>query len=175
MDDARQAPAEQAPAAGQPPRGSLARGCLRTALGLLLLVILIGVLGATIWYRTTVSPIKASEPYQMALELAQKDPEVIKQLGEPIKEVFWPPPSATGLEGGPGRATLHFGLAGPNAEVGLAGPKAEARVEAEGRMIEGKWGLALVKVTIAGTGQQIKVDTAEKSGLDEAPKFKPGG
>ena len=166
MDDVRQAPAQQAPAADQPRQRSLARGCLRTIAGLLLLLILIGVLAAVVLYRVYVSPVKSSEPYQMALELVQKDPKVIEQLGEPIEQVFWPPPSAKGLEGGPGRATLNFEL---------AGPKGKAKVEAEGRMIEGKWGLARLQVTIAETGQRISIDTAETSGLEEAPKWPPGG
>ena len=166
MDDARQAPTQQAPAADQPQRRSFARGCLRTAAGLLLLLILIGVLGAIILYRVYVSPIKASEPYQMALGLVQKDPKLIEQLGEPIEQVFWPPPSARDLEGGLGRATLNFDV---------AGPKGRAAVQTEARMLDGKWGLSFLLVTIAETGERITVDTEETSGLETAPKWNPGG
>jgi len=160
--------AQQAPAVDQPRRRSLARGCLRTAAGLLLLLILVGVLGAIVLYRVHVSPIKSSEPYRMALELVQKNPKVIGLLGEPIEEVFWPPPSRVeNLDGDRGDATLNF-------EV--AGPKGRAAVQTQARMIHAKWGLSRLHVTpVSQPGEGITVDTSETSGLDEAPPFKPGG
>ena len=170
MDDARQAPTQQAPAADRPQRGWFRRNWLwfvpTLFLGLLLPLLLIGVLGVVIWHRVTISPVKSSEPYQMALELVQKEPKVIEQLGEPIEQVFWPPPSAKGLEGGPGRATLNFDV---------AGPKGRAAVQAEARMLDDKWGLSFLLVTIAESGERITVDTAETSGLETAPKWNPGG
>ena len=153
-------------AAGQPQASGSRGGCLRMAASAVLILVLLGAVGAFAWYRITIAPIKSSEPYQMALKQLRKSPEVKKALGEPIEEVFWPPPSAVNLEGGPSRTTINFEVSGPNGG---------ASVQVEARKLADKWGLSLLLVTPATGSERINDDTSETSGLDMAPPFNPGG
>jgi hypothetical protein len=56
--------------------------------------------------------LKSSEPYQLALEKAQSNPEVVEALGEPIEPGFWV--LGTISTGGiSGEADLQFPISGP--------------------------------------------------------------
>ncbi|MCS7304381.1 MAG: cytochrome c oxidase assembly factor 1 family protein [Thermoguttaceae bacterium] len=109
---------------------------------------------------------KSAAPYRMALEVVQQDPQVQKALGQPIQEAVWylPPSGEMELQGGQGRAFYTFDVKGPN---GIG----QVRVEA--RCIDGQWGLSLLDVTIAATGERIRIDTSSLGPGDEAPKWKP--
>ena len=68
--------------------------------------------------------LKSSEPYQMALERVQKDPQLIQHLGEPIEEVGWFPSGEITVQNGRGDARFDFEVAGPKG-------KAHVRAEAD--------------------------------------------
>ena len=83
MDDIINGPQEEQETLAPPRRG----GCLRRVL--LVLLLLFGVLAcAFFWftYRTRSNP-----PYSTAFELIQNDPQLIEQLGQPIRNVRWLP------------------------------------------------------------------------------------
>ena len=63
-------------------------------------------------YVLVASSIKSSEVYQLALEKAQSNPEVVEALGEPIEPGFWVlgTISTTGISG---EADLQFPISGP--------------------------------------------------------------
>ncbi len=118
-------------------------------------------------YRADVR-IKASQPFQMALEKIRADAEVVKQLGEPIEPVELASgevPAETD-DGKPlsGNANFYFDL---------AGPKGTASVFCQGKMIDGKWGLSILKVTFAdGSRHSVEVSGGDDS-LHEAPAWSP--
>lgn len=159
--------AKDTAAAAKPPRGCSVKGCLLSGFLGLLVLILVGAAAAYLFYRSTVGEIKASEPFKIALELVQKDPQVAEELGGPIVVLFWPPPSrVANIDGDRGDAKLNFDV---------SGDKGTAHVEVDARMLEGKWGLSNLVVIVDKDGRRISVNTTESSPYDEAPLFKPGG
>ena len=64
-----------------------------------------------------IGSLKSSEPYQMALERVRTNPQVMDQLGDPIKESSWMPTgnfsynTTNGVASG--EATFAFDVAGP--------------------------------------------------------------
>lgn len=124
---------------------------------ILLIVVILLVAGAGIagyqLYR-----LRSTDPYKEALAHVQKDPQVIGQLGEPIKEVWLPPSGSV------------FGL-NANLTFKVQGPKGRASVRAEARQIDGKWGLGTLDVTFADQ-KRISIDTR---GEGDAPRFGPTG
>ncbi len=112
--------------------------------------------------------IKASEPFQMALEKLRADPEVVKQLGEPLE----PTGQASG-EVGTETADGKPATGNANFYFDLTGPKGTANVHCQGKMIDGKWGLSTLKVTFAdGSRHSVDVSGADDS-LEEAPAWSP--
>lgn len=105
--------------------------------------------------------IRASEPYRMALQQVQKDPQVVQQLGEPIQDVTWFPSAL--IDKDLGTANLHFTV---------AGPKGRAQVGTQARSINSNWGLVTLDVNLPN-GQRQSLATGD-SGADEAPKWSPG-
>lgn len=106
--------------------------------------------------------IKTSEPFQMAMEQLRADAEVVKQLGEPIKQEG----AASGevsSDAKDGNARFYFDL---------AGPKGTANVACQGRMIDGKWGLSTLTVTFADRSRHTVNVGGDKS-LQEAPAWSP--
>ncbi len=158
------------PIAAPAPEGSLRGGHGSSSWGKVLVglvvVSLVGVGAGFVGFWLVVLRPKSAEPYRMALELLQKDPQVQKALGEPIQEASWylPPSGEMELQGGQGRAFYSFDVKGPN---GIG----QVRVEA--RCIDGRWGLTILDVTIAASGARIRIDTSSVGPGDEAPKWKP--
>ena len=112
--------------------------------------------------------IKASEPFQMALENIRDDAEVVKQLGEPLEP--------TGQASGEVRTETDNGksLSGnANFYFDITGPKGTANVACQGKMIDGKWGLSTLTVTFAdGSRHSVEVSDADDS-LEDAPAWSP--
>ena len=106
--------------------------------------------------------LTSSEPYQMALQRVQKDPQVIGSLGEPIEESGWFPTGEVNLQNDRGNARFDFDV---------AGPKGKAHVRTEARRIAGRWGLTRLEVTTEND-QRITPDLSADKGLDEAPPFR---
>ncbi len=107
--------------------------------------------------------LKSSEPYQMALERVQKDPQVIAQLGEPIEDADWFPSGEINVQNDQGRARFDFDVAGPNGK---------AHVHAEVRRLAGQWGLTRVVVTTEDR-KRIVLDVTSGEGPNQAPLFQP--
>ena len=114
---------------------------------------------------TAFTAIRASDPYQMALKQVQENPQVIEQIGKPIEEVSWPPPTGeVNITNDRGEANLTFSV---------RGPKGDAQVLLNARMVDGKWGMTSLNVVTEG-GQRISLDMPDEAGgLDEAPAWNP--
>lgn len=125
------------------------------------IIVVVLVAGGFIAWRELGGKLKSTEPYQMALVRVQADPEVIAQLGQPIRDVeFLPSGSIYG-----DKANVMFRI---------AGPRGRASVRAEARRIGGSWGLSLLEVTTVDQ-KRISVNTASGSGGEgDAPAWKPG-
>jgi len=136
---------------------------LRRVLTALLVLILLG--GAACWigYQMVFGARRSSEPYRMALDLVQNDPQVIEQVGGPIEDVCWFPNGE--IDNDPDRGTARLDFA-------VAGSKTRANVHVDARRIASKWGFARLEVTPEG-GKRILVNVAAANGLDEAPPFQP--
>lgn len=162
----RSSQAAAAEALPSPPRPKRALGCkVLMALGAIALVG-VGVGFGGFWLM--ILRPKWSEPYRMAFQLVQKDPQVQQALGQPIQEAYWylPPSGQMELQDGQGRAFYIFDVKGPN---GIG------HVRVEARCIDGIWGLSMLDVTVAATGQRIRIDTSSVGPGQEAPKWKPSG
>ncbi len=132
----------------------------RWPLIVVLIVVVVAVGGAIAW-RELGGKLKSTEPYRMALAQVQAAPEVIAQLGQPIRDVEILPSGS--LYGD--KANLMFRI---------AGPKGRASVRVEARRIGGAWGLSLVEVTTTDQ-KRISVNTATGPGGEgDAPAWKPG-
>jgi hypothetical protein len=128
---------------------------------IVVLAVVILAAGAGILWHQLGGKLKSTEPYKMALAQVQKDPQVIAQLGEPIRDAeILPSGSVYG-----DKANLMFRI---------AGPKGRASVRAEARRIGGKWGLAVLDV-ITADQKRISLDTSSgETGEGDAPVWKPG-
>ena len=111
--------------------------------------------------------IKASEPYRMAMEELQADPQVIERLGEPVEVTEYASGSVDiisedGKEAG--NANFYFDL---------TGPKGTANVACQGKMIDGSWGLSTLAVTFADGKRHLVEISGDDDGLEEAPAWSP--
>ena len=128
-----------------------------------LVIVLCGGLGTGIFFFIA-SGRKATRPYRMTLEQVRQDPTVIEKLGQPVEDVTWLPRVTMSTTNSSGTASLRFDV---------AGPKGEAHVYTEARMIDGRWGLTLLELTVPGEGR-ISLETRSEEGPSEAPAWSPG-
>lgn len=135
----------------------------RRWLKVLVVLVLIGAVGAGVGYYFKFGVLKWSKPYQMAVERLNTDPQLGAQIGTPIQDVTWFPSGEINNDPSNGTARLFFDV---------AGPKGRAHVQVDARQIEGKWGLTQLAAAPDG-GSRLVVDTGAQSGLDEAPRFSP--
>jgi hypothetical protein len=154
-------------AGDRPRRGWLARNWIWFVPTMLLgLVVLcggccVGIFGAVF------GVLKSSEPYQMAFQRVQNDPQVTGQLGEPIEQSGWFPSGQISVRNDRGDARFDFDV---------AGPKGKAHVHAEARRTASRWGLTRLEVT-PESGQRIVLDVSadrgDQGGQEYAPLFRP--
>lgn len=140
------APAEQ--------RSWIARHKILTALGVLLLVVVVGGVIAA-W---PVIQLRLSSQYAAALETVRHSPKVVERLGEPIKTVF------LSLSGNVGERESRI-------RFDVAGPKGTAKVFAFARLMKGQWDFSQLEVEFP---DKQHVDLAQDiAGTDDTPKFDP--
>ena len=106
------------------------------------------------------SMLKSSEPYQMALAMVQRNPEVQQALGTPINDVTWFPMGEFNVQNDRGTADLIFQV---------EGPKGRAKVSFSARKVAGQWALNDLVVTVKETGERIAIDTTGPPGEREDP------
>jgi hypothetical protein len=133
---------------------------------LLLLTLLLALLGAGVWIAYI--QVKKSAPsFHLALETVQKDPQVIRALGEPINDAssaLRPPSGDENVEAERGEASWWFDVKGPNGR---------ARVYARANRLGATWSLSVLEVT---TDQGLKIKPnldKDTAGPDDAPKWSP--
>jgi len=110
--------------------------------------------GIFVWL---IGSLKSSDPYQMALKRVRTDPQVVKQLGEPIAEASWMPMGnfSYNINNGvaSGMATFDFSV---------SGPKDTAHVHADLVCRKGKWSFRVLEVTPASSGKVLPLPVDEK-------------
>ena len=127
----------------------------------LLMVVILLVAGAGIaWYQLG-GKLKSTEPYKMALAQVQKDPQVLAQLGEPVRDSEILP-----------SGSVHGDTS--NVMFRVTGPKGRASVRAEARRIGGKWGLTALDVITADQKRLSLKTPSGEGGEGDAPVWKPG-
>ncbi len=128
---------------------------------ILLLVLIVIAAGAGIAWHQLGGKLKSTEPYKIALAQVQKDPQVIAQLGEPIRDAEILP-----------SGSVHGDTA--NVMFRVAGPKGRGSVRAEARRIGGKWGLTALDV-ITADQKRLSLKTSGEGGDGDAPMWTPPG
>lgn len=112
-------------------------GCLGSIVGLVAFVSAIGVLAF--------GSIRASPPYKEALAMSQESPEVILELGEPIKAGWF--------------VTGSISVSGPSGEAELAipirGPRKRGTLYVIAERRAGRWEYELVEVEVDGRDDRI--------------------
>jgi hypothetical protein len=136
---------------------------LRGLVVLLLLIVLLALLGLGGW-MAYIQVKKSAPSFRLALETVEKDPQVIRVLGEPIDDASMLPGGDENVEAERGDASWWFDVKGPHGR---------ARVYAHANRLGGNWSLSMLEVT-TDKGQKIKpnLDT-DKGGPDDAPKWSP--
>ncbi|MHC4404244.1 MAG: cytochrome c oxidase assembly factor Coa1 family protein [Planctomycetota bacterium] len=158
--DSKEQTAQSVPS--KPPRKR--RRWLRILLFTLLTLVVAGAGAGLVYYQRVFGVIRSSEPFQMALEQLDKDPQVVDRLGTPIEEASWfPSGTLAERERGRGEANLLFPV---------KGPKGTADVATLARRLDGEWGLVTLEVTFVD-GHRVSVDTSSTGGGDDAPKYTP--
>lgn len=152
----------------QPEGAPQPKSRFKTCLVVTLLVAVIGIVlcagvGA-VFFTFGVRSIKNMAPYKMSLEQAEKSPQVIQRLGEPIEDDTWLPQFQVNVHNNQGSATVYFQV---------KGPKGRAHVHSKARLIDGDWGLTELTVTFAD-GQRVELETGTSGNQEEeAPKWVP--
>ena len=154
--------------AEQPPHTKAPHRFWRILLTVVLVLIVLGLVGAGIRYYRKVGAIKSSEPYQLALRQVQQDKKLIEHIGQPIRDPFVVDSLVEGLgtittQGEEGRAELTFPV---------TGPKGSATIGVGAERKQGKWWLRSLTANVAG-GHPIRLDMGEATDLEEAGKFVP--
>jgi hypothetical protein len=121
-------------------------------------MVLAALVAGVVWFWGPIK-LRFSEPYRIALEQVQENPQVIERLGEPVENPRLLPFGSLGDREG----TVNFGV---------EGPKGQATVTARFRRISEAWGLTTLNVTFED-GQRLSLDTGSAGGLEEAPKWSP--
>jgi hypothetical protein len=105
--------------------------------------------------------MRNSEPYLMAMEKIQANPEAQEAFGQPIRDDSWMPLGEIKQEliDGSGNAELRWAL---------AGPKGKGKAYVKARMVDGKWEIEMIEVNLPN-GK--KVVLRDEGGGNEAPPF----
>lgn len=148
MDDFINQPKPRQDARPQPKRKSWLR---RILVALVLLAVVC--VGGFFWM---VQKTRTNPPYSTALVLIEKDPQLIQELGTPIRDLRWLPTS-----GYPAQFQMQ-----------VAGPRGKADISVTAGRFEGKWELTAVDVLIREGGKRFSLNTGSQGA---APTWNPGG
>ncbi len=96
--------------------------------------------------------MKSSDVYKMALEKAQSNPEIIKVLGQPIKDGFIFSGSIQ-VSGPSGHANIAFSISGPSSE---------GKVYAVADKSAGRWAFKVLEAEIEGMNDRINLLNSEQ-------------
>jgi hypothetical protein len=105
--------------------------------------------------------MRNSEPYLIAMEKIQANPEAQEALGQPIRDNSWMPIGEINqdITSGTGNTELRWNL---------AGPKGEGKAYVKARMADGKWEIVMIEVNLPN-GKKIVLH--DKGGGNDAPPF----
>ena len=111
-------------------------------IGIAMLLILI-----TGFFFLITTIISSSSPYADALALAKSNPEVIKVLGEPIKDGFF--------------ASGHTNVSNSSGDadwvIPISGPKGKATVNVRATRLAGKWGFDTLEVKMDNDNERVNL------------------
>ncbi len=116
-------------------------------------------------YFVKFGPVLFSEPYRKALATAMNSPQLIAQIGEPIKRskwADWAPAGAINKDDEHGEARFSFSV---------TGPKGKADLSAVARRIDGQWGFSSFEVTTPGDQHFNLLSEINKGVKDDTPVF----
>ena len=126
-------------------------------------LILLGVAIVACVFFFVISAVKSSEVYQYALEKARSNPEVVAELGEPIKDGWLVQGSVETSVGGSGHAKF---------QIPISGPKKAGTIYAEAlkdpHVVGGTWYFTTLYVEVAGRADRI--DLREKTSTGREPE-----
>lgn len=152
---------EQRPVPAAQPR----RAWGKLALKVFLATLAVAAIAACIAYQVLFGAMKRSEPYQLGLQKAQEDANLIAELGEPIEDVTWFP-LGKNFKTENGADAMHV-------DFRVAGPKTHATIQLDAEIKDGKWILKKL-VGIPDGGRPMVLKRGDASGEDEAPAFNAG-
>jgi hypothetical protein len=153
------------PGPGQKPRGWWSRNWKWFVPTLFFCMILICCGGPLGFIYMAFSQLYHSEAYKMTMQKINSSEELKQEMGEPIDNVFNPPPSFRMEENADGRGEL-------DARWEIAGPKGRGRAHVIARMMDNKWEIVMIEVMLPGGKKVILHD---EGGGNVAPPFTPPG
>ncbi|MGW8257865.1 MAG: cytochrome c oxidase assembly factor Coa1 family protein [Thermoguttaceae bacterium] len=118
---------------------------------LLVLVLLVAVVGGLVLKYGK----RFSDPYKMGMARIAADKQVQASFGQPVSDVCWMPGGEVGTE----EANLYWDL---------AGPKGKGKANVKARLMNGKWEIVMVEVTLP---EGEKIVLPDKGGANDAPLF----
>ncbi len=126
------------------PRGGKGRWLIRAGTGAVLFTLLAltrALLGLFL------GAFKRSEVYAEAIARATSDPEVRRELGEPVRAGWW--------------VSGHLSVAGPSGEARFAtplhGPEGRATLSAHATKARGRWSFDVLEVAVEGRIEPIRL------------------
>jgi len=111
----------------------------KIALGLLLLFVLMGSF-IVILFTIILSSFHGSEVYQQAIARARTDPQVVQELGEPVRP-GWLILGELKTSNDTGKADL---------QIPISGPRGKAQIRAIAEKSEGVWRFSCLQVVVGG-------------------------
>jgi hypothetical protein len=154
------------PGAQQKPRGWWSRNWKWFVPSVFLFMVLICCGGPLGIVYLVFSGLYNSEAYKMTMEKIKNSEELKQELGQPIENVWNPPPSFRIEENADGRGDA-------DARWEIEGPKGRGRAHVIARMSDKKWEIVTIEVTIVSNNKKIVLK--DEGGGNVAPPFKPQG
>jgi hypothetical protein len=150
------------PGPEQKPRGWWSRNWKWFVPTVFLIMILICCGGPVAIFFGAIGVLRNAEPYVSTMQKIQSNPEAQEAFGQPIRDVSWIPVGQVSMENDTGSAELRWDL---------AGPKGKGKAYVKARMMNGKWEVVVIEVTLPN-GKKL---TIHDEGPGGAPPFNPQG
>jgi hypothetical protein len=154
------------PGPEQKPRGWWSRNWKWFVPTVLLIMILICCGGPVGFLYLAFSKLYNSEAYKMTMQKIATSEELKQELGQPINNLYNPPPSFRMEENADGSGLV-------DARWEVEGPKGRGRAHVEARMRDNKWEIVTIDVTIVSNNKKIVLH--DDAGGNVAPPFNPQG
>ncbi|MBP7950968.1 MAG: hypothetical protein KA004_15050 [Verrucomicrobiales bacterium] len=128
-------------------------------------LLVIGVVGVFFMARQVLGVFADAPPYKMAVEEAQRSPEVQEALGQPVEAKKF-----AGVLPFTGSININNDSGTADLQIPVAGPKGQGTVHSVAKKSIGQpWEFSVLEVTVDGTGKKIPLRAPAAAPAIEPP------